>query len=275
MTQSFTLPPRTSCPSHPGQNSADDVQGRADPAQTSVSKALLLLDSFRDSGPRMGVSELARLAGLPKSTAFRLLAHLEQAGYVERVGSDYQLGWRLFELGNTVRHCRPRELRDVAAPHLSDLFVHTREVVHLAVLEGSDVVYLEKIHGYGALQVPTYVGARIRAACCALGKSILAFNEPRTAHRALQDGLVRRTPYSISQPGQLMRQLARARQEGVSFDFEEAAVGLACVAAPILHDGRAIAAISVSSPTARFKPASTAEHLRRTAYRIARDLRDQ
>jgi IclR family transcriptional regulator, KDG regulon repressor len=242
-------------------------------ATTSVSKALHLLDSFRYAGPSLGVSELARRAGVPKSTAFRLLAYLEEGGYVERAGKNYRLGWRLFELGNRVQHCRPRGLRDTAIPYLSELYVHTNHVVHLAVLEGSDVVYLEKIHGHQTLRTPTNVGGRVPAACTSLGKAILGFSDTDTIRRVLADGLAQRTPYSISEPGRFLKELTRVREDGIAFDREEAALGLTCVAAPILTDGRAIAAISVSGPTARFNASTNAAHVRRAATHISRDYR--
>src|SRR3712207_5088672 len=86
-----------------------------DPA-TSVGKALALMEAFDSPAASIGVTELARRAGLPKSTAFRLLAVLEVGNFVERNGNRYCLGRRLFELGNMVSYCRPRNLRDIALP---------------------------------------------------------------------------------------------------------------------------------------------------------------
>ncbi len=243
-------------------------------ASTSVSKALQLLDSFRSAGPSLGVSELARRAGIPKSTAFRLLAYLEQGGYVERVGTNYRLGWRLFELGNRVDHCRPRGLRDVALPYLSELYVSTSHVVHLGVLEGMDVVYLEKIHGHRAIRTPTTVGGRMPAACVGLGKAMLALSHPDVVRSVVTAGLKRRTPYSISEPGRFLNELARVRTNGIAFDREEAALGLTCVAAPILVDGRPVAAISVSGATSRFNPSTNAALVRRAAAQISAEYRE-
>jgi len=243
-------------------------------ASTSVSKALQLLDSFRTAGPSLGVSELARRAGIAKSTAFRLLAYLERAGYVERVGTEYRLSWRLFELGNRVDHCRPRGLRDLALPFLSELYVSTNNVVHLGVLEGQDVVYLEKIHGHRAIRTPSTVGGRMPAACVGLGKAMLAFSHPDTVRPVVTAGLKRRTPYSISEPGRFLGELARVRANGVAFDREEAALGLTCVAAPILVAGRPVAAISVSGATSRFNANATATLVRRAAAQISAEYRE-
>ncbi|MGY1820999.1 IclR family transcriptional regulator [Geodermatophilus sp. SYSU D00079] len=264
LTAEVASPAAPPSPVGPGPGGTDRAG-----APTSVSKALQLLDAFRLAGPSLGVSELARRAGVPKSTAFRLLAYLEQGGYVERTGTDYRLGWRLFELGNRVHHCRPRGLRDLALPYLSELYVSTGNVVHLGVLEGVDVVYLEKIHGLRAVQTPTSVGSRMPAACVGLGKAVLAYRDPDTVRRVVSAGLERRTPYSIAEPGRFLHELGRVRTTGIAFDREEAALGLTCVAAPILVDGRAVAAISVSGSTTRFNPSVNAAHVRRAAARIA------
>lgn len=240
----------------------------------SVTKALQLLDTFRTHGPTLGVSQISRLAGVPKSTAFRLLAYLEQSGFVERDGRGYCLGRRLFELGNSVPLCRPDGLRETAAPHLSDLFVAGagKAAVHLAVLEDTDVVYLEKIAGPQTMRVPTRVGGRMNAACSGLGKAILGFSEREVIGSVLDAGLERRTRYSAADPVRFLQQLRRVRAEGVAFDREEVVLGLVCTAAPILVDGRAVGAISMSGNAIGFNPTAAGPLLQRTAAAISRDL---
>ena len=192
----------------------------------SVTKALQLLEVFRGADAALGVSTIARLAGIPKSTAHRLLAYLEQAGYVEREGRDYVLGRRLFELGNSVLMCRPSGLREVAMPHLSRLYAQHGKVVHLGVLDGTEVVYLEKIFGLDSVRTPTIVGGRMPAPNTSLGKAMLAYSDRETVTRALTTGLVRRTPYSHTQQGRLVAELKKVRLERVAYDREEAQVGL-------------------------------------------------
>lgn len=239
-------------------------------ATTSVTKALQLLDAFRGTVGALGVSELARRSGLPKSTAFRLLATLESSGYVERVGRAYQLAWRLFELGNGVSACRPKGLRDVAMPFLSDLHVRTRLVTQLAVLDDGDVIYLEKIRGHEAIRIPSNIGGRVPASCSGLGKAMLAFSDPETIRDVVEAGLTRRTPYSIVDPGRFLAELRRIHSTCIAIDREEVALGLTCVAAPIIYEGRAIAAVSVSGPSARFNHRTLAAEVHRTAVEISK-----
>ena len=238
----------------------------------SVTKALQLLEVFRGADAALGVSTIARLAGIPKSTTHRLLAYLEHAGYVEREGRGYALGRRLFELGNSVRMCRPSGLREVAMPHLSQLFRQQGKVVHLGVLDGTEVVYLEKIFGLDSVRTPTIVGGRMPAPNTSLGKAMLAFSDRRTVSRALTSGLVRRTPYSHTQQGRLVAELRQARLERVAYDREEAQVGLVCAAAPILQEGRVVGAVSVSGRTTQINLPAMGREVRRAADAISRDL---
>lgn len=236
----------------------------------SVTKALQLLDAFRDTSTVLGVSEIARLSDVPKSTAFRLLAYLEKAGFVERAGKGYLLGRRLFELGNSVAMCSQGGLRETAIPHLSELFVATGKAVQLGVLEGTDVVYLEKIVGVDAVDMPTKVGSRMPAACTGIGKSMVAFSGRETIGEVLRHGLQRRTPYSVADPARFLAELKRIHHEGVAFDREEVQVGLVCVAAPILVEGRPIGAISASGRATQFNTTAVAARVRRTAEMISR-----
>lgn len=235
----------------------------------SVSKALVLLDLLQSADGPIGVSSLARSSGMPKSTTFRLLAYLERSGYVERAGKAYQLGWRLFELGNHVEHCRPEGLRTVALPYLTDLHTRSGLTAHLAVLEGRDVVYLEKIHGLRTMPVATTIGARMPATTAALGKAILAYSDSTTIRAVLEGGLVGRTPYSLRQPGALVQQLREARRTGSAHDREESQLGINCVASPILLDDRPVAAISVCGATAPVAAEAHAGLVRQAARSIA------
>lgn len=252
-----------------GQDEPDDAAALR--SLTSVNKALEVLDAFRTAGPTVGVSELARATGMAKSTVFRLLTQLGRGGYVEHCGAEYSLSARAFELGNAVAFARPGGLREAAARHLGELFLRSRYVVHLGVLVGPEVLYLDKLVGPQGPNVPSEVGSRLRASCSALGKVMLPFGNPNELRQLLEGGLSPRTRFSKVAPGLFMAELKRVHELGVAFDREEAALGVTCVAAPVLIDGRAVAAVSVSGPTGRFDPAGMAEHVLRAARRTAVD----
>lgn len=234
----------------------------------SVLKALQLLDVFRSGSSSMGVSELARRAGFPVSTAYRLLAYLVDGGFVVKEGTQYRLADKLFELGNQVAHSRRRGLREVAAPHLGELYRMTGATARLGVLDDRDVVIVDKIVGLQTLPAPTAVGGRVPATCSALGKAMLAHLPPQDMLRCLEEPLPRMTRHSITSPGLLHRQLVETRRTRLAFDREETILGQLCVATPLLAQGKVIAAISLSLPTHRTDANSAATALLRAARQI-------
>ncbi|MGB8408133.1 MAG: IclR family transcriptional regulator [Mycobacterium sp.] len=252
---------------------AEDLirSGALDPdSSTSVSKALALLSSFTPHHPTMGVSEIARRAHLPKSTAHRLLAVLVDWEMVTKRGTEYSPGARLNELAALT--CQPdnHELRRVALPHLLDLYEMTHETVNLAVLVGQEVLYIDKIHGHNGVNSPACVGARLPAANTAVGKALLAFASNDVITR-LSANLRPATSLSVSSPAQLSRELAAIRRCGVSYDRQESKPGLTCVAAPVRNwSGAAVAAVSISGPVHRFRPADAAPAIRAAAAGIAK-----
>ncbi|MFC4946694.1 IclR family transcriptional regulator [Pseudonocardia sp. GCM10023141] len=215
---------------------------------TSAGKALALLDAL--GGPRaaMGVSELAKVVSVPKSTAHRLLVVLIESGYVCRVGDKYALSTRAFELGNQVAVARANGLRDRAMPVLTELYAQTREAVHLAVPVGSSVLYVEKLFGPESVRIDTAVGMRRPQHATALGKAMLAFSGSGIG------GMVparyfRFTAFTIATPDLLGRALIRVRQQGYATDFEEAFLGVSCIAVPVFggRADRPVAALSLSA----------------------------
>jgi DNA-binding IclR family transcriptional regulator len=164
------------------------------------------------------------------------------------VGDRYCLGEHVFEMGNQVRTCRPSGIRELATPYLGELFAETRQTVQLAVLSGTDVLYLDKVAGRDAARCPTSIGARRPAYATGLGKALLAFSDAETVQENLRVPFRRFTPNTLA-PAQLVGCLERVQQEGAATDHEELRRGVNCVAAPVIdpRTGRAIAAISVCS----------------------------
>jgi DNA-binding IclR family transcriptional regulator len=236
---------------------------------TSAGKTLALLDAFSGQFTVLGVTALATRAGIPKSTAHRLLNVLVACDYVRRVGDRYCLTERIFEVGNQVRSCRPSGIRELAMPYLGDLFAQTRQTVHLAVLSGTDVLYLDKISGSDAARCPTSVGCRRPAYATALGKALLAFGESEDVDLNLQVPFRRFTPHTMVTADQFQRSIERVRDDGVATDHEELRRGVNCIAAPILdlRSGRSLAAISLCSVNS-----SAGQRHRRLLLRAADEL---
>lgn len=217
------------------------------PAETPtavIDRISLVLDAFDGPG-RLTLAQIVRRTGLPRSSAHRMLERLVQLRWLRRSGRDYELGMRLVELGSLAVH-QDRLVR-AAGPLLGELHRATGLVVHLAVLDGPDVVYLDKVGGSPLAPIPTRVGGRQPAHCTAVGKAMLAYREEDAA----VDLGVRSTKYSIATGSQLEVELSRVRAHGVAFEREESLLGVGCVAAPIGDPGEAVAAVSVCGPMSR------------------------
>jgi IclR family acetate operon transcriptional repressor len=236
-----------------------------------LERAFSLLEALGSDTASVGLAELARRAGLPKATAYRLASQLVELHVLERAGQEYQLGLKLFELGNAVT--RQRELREAALPFMEDLYEATHETIHLGVLDKLEVLYVEKIAGRRTCPVPTVPGTRKPLHCTALGKAILAYASPKLLDAVIQNGLLRRTRYTVTDPLRLRLELTRAAETGVTYDREEYELGITCVSSPLLNRaGRAWAAISVTGPTTRFRPERTAAAVRTAALGLTRVL---
>ncbi len=237
-----------------------------------LGRTMALLTAFRPGDTELTLAELSRRTGIPKATAHRLLAELASWNVVERTPRGMRLGMALFELGQLAPI--QRGLREAAAPFLADLFEATRETVHLAVPDGLDVVYVQKLAGRHGPRLPSRVGGRMPAYCTGVGKALLAFAPPPRVAEVIAQGLTRRTPRTIVAPGLLEQELARVRARGVAEEHEESTVGIACVAAPVLGvDGVGVAAISISGWANRLDTGRLAPAVRTAALGLSRVLR--
>lgn len=248
---------------------------QADAAATPsavIDRVSLVLDAFEGPG-RLTLAQIVRRTGLPRSSAHRILERLVQLRWLRRDGRDYELGLRLMELGSLAVH--QDRLHRAAVPFLHELHRTTGYVVHLAVLDGTDVVYLDKVGGRLAGAVPTRVGGRQPAHCTAVGKAILAYADGERGN-VFGAGPVRpKTRYSIATAAQLRAELAKVRAHGIAFEREESLAGFGCVAAPVGEIGQAVAAVSICGPVDRMSfDHRAAAPVRMTALGIWRNVED-
>jgi DNA-binding IclR family transcriptional regulator len=228
----------------------------------SLATALDLLDCLADE-PELGVAELGRRLGIAKSSAHRILKTLAARGYVRQVPETrtYRLGIRLHELGEIV--ASRSQLRDLALPLLESIRTQTGETVHLAVPEGGQMFYVERLESYHGLRFSSRVARMRPIHLTSSGKAVAAFN-PSVADAAIAMGFIQRTPRTIRTMEQFVRCLAETRSRGYAFSIEEDEPGLASVAAPVLdRTGVARAAISVAGPVTR-----VGERIEQTARRV-------
>ena len=163
------------------------------------------------------------------STTYRLASELVAWGGLERVeGGGYRIGLRLWEIGSLAP--RGETLREVALPYMNDLYEATHENVHLAVLDGTEALYVEKLSGRRAMPVRTRRGGRLPLHATAVGKVLLAYGPESLFLETVAAGLHRYTAHTIIAPGHLRRALTEIRRTGIAYAREELTVGTLSVA---------------------------------------------
>ncbi|MEU6478210.1 IclR family transcriptional regulator [Streptomyces sp. NPDC047017] len=240
------------------------------PPLSLLEKAAKVLSAFQSAEPRLTLTQVVQRSGIPRSSAHRILDQLVRLRWLEREGHDYRLGMGMLELGALASH--HNRLRRVALPHLHALHETTGHLVHLTVLDGTEVVYLERIGGSDDGSVPSRVGGRQPAYCTAAGKAILAFGDAALVEQVIRGGLRPRTPRTLVRPESLRAELTAVRERGVAFDHEEGFRGVSCVAAPLRGAGRAVAAISVCGNGAHRELERIAPLVRGCARSVWRDM---
>ena len=249
----------------------------------TVTNAMRVLEAFHDE-EELGVTELSRRLVLHKNNVFRLLATLEQQGYIEQhAGTErYRLGVKNLELGQAF--ARSRSLLRSAGPRIADLLAETGETVHLAVLRDHQVIHLCGDRSERAVMSGLRVGERLPVHCTALGKVLLgcASDEVRQAYDEEQLGagsLEARTESTITDRDKLREHLQSVSLRGFALDLGECDPGLCCAAAPVYGaDGRLCAALSVSGPQFRLAEETllgvVVPSVVESANRLSRDLGD-
>ncbi|WP_069160294.1 IclR family transcriptional regulator [Nocardia altamirensis] len=221
------------------------MAGNAASAGVSVASRLLaLLGAFDTEHKRLTLSDLSRRAGLTLPTTHRLVGELVAWGALaRRADGEYEIGRRVWDLGLLAPvHT---DLRLVAAPFLQDVYAATLATVHLAVRDGTQVLYLDRMSGRASVQILSNMGSRLPLHATGVGKVLLA-HAPEDVQAEVLGNLTRITPYTITQPGRLMEELHRVRVEGYAQTAEEMGLGACSVAVPIRdRDKTVIASVGI------------------------------
>lgn len=217
------------------------------PGATVTARALALLGAFDEHHRRLTLTELARRADLPLPTAHRLVGELAAWGALARTpAGDYVVGRRMWDLGLLA----PVQtgLRHLASPYLHDLYGATLATVHLAVRDDTEVLYLDRLSGHASVPIVSTIGSRLPLHATGVGKVLLAHAPPEVQQEVLAH-LTRVTPYTITQPGLLRRQLARVHRDGYATTVEEMSLGGCSVAVPVRAGAEVVAALGMVVPS--------------------------
>lgn len=213
----------------------------------TLKKGLLILDALRQT-EELTLSEIIKKFDLNKSTAFRLIYTLESMGYVKKEGKAYRASHKIsiYSAPESVK------VNWLTAAPLYQLSTELGETVYVGTLIGNDVVTTQVVDGNHAVRSHSEVGERAPAHLSALGKVILAFlNNHERESIIKQLTLVRKTEKTFSDVHLLRAHLQVIHDQGYSVDDEETEIGLRCVAVPVFHHGRVIAAVALSGPASR------------------------
>ncbi len=229
-----------------------EANGRPGSYSQSLERGLAILSAFRSGRPLLGVSDLAREVGLSRSTTHRYIATLAALSYLQQdpPTRKYRLGPRVLDLGFSA--INSMDLRELAVPHLQALSDETGHTVNMAVLDGPDILYIERCRtsrqGQRDIDLNLHIGSRLPAYCTSMGKVLLANLPAEALDKVLrQTEFHRRGPNTLTAKSELVAELERVRRDGLATNNEELAYGLRSIAAPVFsQDGEVAAAINLA-----------------------------
>lgn len=241
-------------------------------------RGLNILTLFTRETPTRSLTELTTTTGLNKTSVFRLATTLEEAGFLLRDPETkrYRPGIKILQLGFTA--ISSLDLRQIAHPYLEQLSQQVDETVSLSVLDGLDVIYIDRVRNRQIVGVVLGMGSRLPAHCASMGKAMLAhLPADELEHRLENTKLLSRTANSITTHQALKDELQRVREQGYAINNEELEAGLRAVAAPIWnHNQQVIAAINITGSGAKISvermTGELAQAVRQMAMQISRAL---
>jgi len=236
------------------RNSVSKRETKRDYTVQSLERGLQVLRCFTPAKPKLSLQEIADKLGIPKGSAFRMVATLEALGYLvqDPETKRYRVDIGVLDLGFT--YLAGLGYPDVALPHLQRLAHETQESASMAVLDDLDVVYVARASIQRVMSINLSIGSRLPAYCTSLGKVLLAHLDEKTLEERLRRlGQPQKlTPYTIADPETLRRHLVEIRHKGYAINDQELELGLRSVAAPVRDArGEVVAAINVSTVAAR------------------------
>ncbi len=220
---------------------------------TTAFKALRVLETVASSPGPVSLSWVAEQAEIDKTTAYRMLSTLTDAGYVVRddTSKRYRLSYKVVFLSRNL--LADNETSRLRRDILERLTAATHETTHLCVLDGQQTVLIQKVRGTQLVAVDFQIGDRSPLHCTAIGKALLAFQDVRVIEEVIAAGLPRMASNTITDPDAFRKELYHIRSQGYAIDDREFSDSMRCLAAPIFEPGGQVSmGISISGPDSRF-----------------------
>lgn len=242
----------------------------------SVDRVLDMIEVLAEEQKGLGVTELANRVGLHKSTAHRLLATLARRNYIEKTeAGTYKIGLKLIEAVSC--YINSLELQTEARPYIVQITSHLGLTSHLGVLDGDQVVYIEKMDVVSTVKMYSQIGLRMHAYCSSLGKCLLSnYSKEELEGRMKNCSFIKFTPNTISNMEELHEEMAKVRRQGWAMDDQEFEIGHRCIGAPIYdYRGDIIASISASGDVRVLtddRIEDTASYVKQVALELSRSM---
>lgn len=252
------------------------MAGEKRSTSSTVFKALRVLEIVADSTHPVSLSDVAERVGTDKSTAYRMLTTLVDAGYVvqDNASKQYSLSYKVVSLSRNL--LAENEVFLLSRQMLERVKQATGESVHLCVLDGQQTVLVQKIKGSQLVAVDFQIGDRSPLHCTAIGKALLAFQDVRYLEEVIAAGLPRMAVNTITDPAVFRQEMHCIRAQGYAIDNQELADNMRCIAVPVFEQGgRVKMGISMSGPDSRFtleKLETLREHLQEAAWQLSEQL---
>ena len=227
----------------------------------AIEKIFKIIEYIAENDNHVSLTSISKDLGIGKSTVYGLISTLENLGYIKQEESNgkYTLGLKFFELGEIVHSSM--NVKNIARPYLEVLVEKYGETVHLGIFSDDIAIYLDKVNGPYSVGMMSKIGGRAEVYCSGLGKALISELSDIEFDALIKKTEFRRyTKNTITDSGELKKELALIRKQGYAIDDEEIEEGLKCVAAPIRDNkGRIVAAVSLSGPTTRMNKYSIDE----------------
>jgi DNA-binding IclR family transcriptional regulator len=220
----------------------------------SIVRVTQIINLIADHNNSCTLAEISQTLSLNKSTVHGLVSTLKQMEFLEQnpITGAYQLGIKLFELGQS--YLSHIDIRTIVHPQLVELCKKFEETCHLAILNGTEVIYLDKIDSPKSVGIISHIGGRNPSYATGVGKALLADLDNQAIFELFGNmPLKKLTSRTITNIPDLIHSLDKVRKNGFALDIGEIEIDLCCIAAPIKnHEGKTIAAISISAPKTHF-----------------------
>ena len=222
-----------------------------DSPSVAVERALAMLEAVAAESEGLSNAEISRKLQIPKSSASYILRTLEKQAYLNRDPDTgkYRVGLKILSLSRGA--LSGIDVREVALPIMRHLMEKTNLTCHLAILDGPEAVYIEKVEPQGFIRMDTWVGRRMRVHATSVGKALVAHIPEERLQKILADrGMEKRTPKTITTVPRLLKELEKVRSQGYAIDDEENNVGARCLGAPVFNQSGGIeASVGLSGTT--------------------------